>query len=97
MSIKPTQPHSVPRIQRVVSILWPSFITAGIANSLFFVVFDPFLLAEVIGITDTTRTAVYSVGFLLFWVLTALSCLLTSYFLRPCHILIRSDSSSHDK
>ena len=33
--------NSIPVIQRVVAVLWPSFITAGISTILFFTAFDP--------------------------------------------------------
>jgi len=69
-------------VKRAIWILWPSFVVAGIAEVVFFVLFDPIeleLLGEVLGVS---RLAAYSVGFLLFWMFAAASsaftCLLQS-------------------
>ena len=58
-------------------IAWPSFLVAGVAQSLFFTVFDPADLS-LFGMPLTwSRTAVYSVGFFLFWGVCAGSSALT--------------------
>lgn len=77
---------NIPMVQKIASILWPSFITAGIANSLFFVFFDPEGLLLGSGYQAVSEIAAYSIGFFLFWAVTSSSCFLTSFFLRPCHI-----------
>ena len=52
--------NAIPLVQRVIAILWPSFITAGIATILFTVTFDP----DVIFIDyDISRLGVYSICF----------------------------------
>jgi hypothetical protein len=73
-----------PRIQSVIAVLWPSFITAGVATVIFFTAFDPVDILADIGQSQMTRMYAYSVGFFLFWALTAASSLLTCYFQRPC-------------
>jgi len=70
-------------MQKVIAVLWPSFIIAGLATALFFAAFDPFDLAEVSGNPELSRIAIYSIAFLCFWVFAALSSLLTLYFDRP--------------
>ena len=71
----------IPVIQRVVAILWPSFITAGIATILFTTAFDPdVIFADY----DISRVGVYSICFFLFWLFGALTALATCYFLKPC-------------
>lgn len=75
---------SIPMVQRVVAILWPSFLTAGVATALFFTAFDPNDLTALLGYPDVTRTGAYTIGFFLFWFLTSFSCLLTCYFQKPC-------------
>ena len=77
-------PRDIPVIQRVIAVLWPSFLTAGVATALFFTVFDPLDLAALTNYPDITRTGAYSIGFFLFWLLTATTCALTCYFQRPC-------------
>lgn len=74
----------IPRIQRIIAVFWPSFLTAGAATILFFVLFDPEDLLSILGLEHGSRLAVYTIGFFLFWLLTAVSCLLTCYFQRPC-------------
>lgn len=74
----------IPVIQRVIAVLWPSFITSGIATGLFFTVFDPADLVTLSGRLEVSRMGAYSIGFFLFWLLTSSTCALTCYFQRPC-------------
>ena len=63
---------------RVLLILWPAFVMAGVLEMLVFAVVDPGSLqwfgAEPI---DWSRTAIYSVTFLIFWVVIATSAAIT--------------------
>lgn len=52
---------------QMIWILWPSFVVAGVANSLFFAVFDPHDLLPFGEPIHAGRIAVYSVGFFAFW------------------------------
>lgn len=70
-------------MQRAVVVLWPSFITAGLATVLFFTAFDPHELLVATRFAEAGRMAVYSVGFFLFWLLTAFSCWLSCFFNNP--------------
>jgi len=72
----------ITKVQKISAILWPSFIFAGAANSVFFTFLDPFKLFECTGTAPFSRIGAYSVGFLLFWLLCALSSLTTAYFLK---------------
>ena len=76
--------YDLPLVQRIASILWPSFITAGIANSFFFTFFEPDALLYAAGYSSMSNIAVYSIGFFMFWLLTSSSCVMTSYFMKPC-------------
>jgi hypothetical protein len=86
----PTQPATLPEkeelpiVQRIVSVLWPSFLTAGVATIIFFTLFDPVELSQLRGGPEISRLAGYTFGFFCFWLLTASSCALTCYFRRPC-------------
>lgn len=73
-----------PTIQRIIAVLWPSFLTAGVATILFFTAFDPQEILAGTRFAEISRLGAYSTGFFLFWFLTASSCLLTCYFQRPC-------------
>lgn len=68
--------------KRLIYILWPSFIVAGIATGAFFTLFDPTDLRLFDREITLSRTAVYSIGFFLFWLLAAGSSALTCFFQR---------------
>jgi hypothetical protein len=70
-----------PVIRRVVAILWPSFITAGIATIVFNTVFDPLVLFVDF---DISRLGAYSISFFLFWMFGVITAMATCFFLRPC-------------
>ena len=78
-------PREIPMMQKVIAVLWPSFIMAGVATIIFFTAFDPDVILMASGYPEIGRLAGYSAGFFLFWLLTASSCLLTCYFQRPCN------------
>jgi hypothetical protein len=67
-------------------ILWPSFLMAGVLEMLVFAVVDPGSLhwfgADPI---DWSRSAVYSVTFMIFWAVIALSSAITALLESPAH------------
>ncbi len=68
--------------QKLIWILWPSFIVGGIAEGLFFTAFDPldmFFFGDPI---TWSREAVYSVGFFVFWAICAASSAATCFLQR---------------
>ena len=68
--------------QRLIWILWPSFIVGGAAEAVFFTLFDPSdlsIFGESLGLS---RLAVYSVGFFLFWLFAAASSAFTCFLQR---------------
>lgn len=77
--------NEIPKIQKIIAVLWPSFLTAGLATILFFTAFDPQLLMQVSGYGHISRLGGYTIGFFMFWLLTASTCALTCYFQKPCH------------
>jgi hypothetical protein len=72
-----------PRVQVLSSVLWPSFIAAGIATVLTFSLLDPLHLDTTHGPLVHSRLAGYSAGFLLYWLVCALSSSATVYFAQP--------------
>lgn len=56
-----------------MTVLWPSFMAAAMAEGCFFSVFEPDMLSAM------PAAAVYSIGFFFFWSLCALACMLTFY------------------
>lgn len=77
--------QNIPKKQKIIAVLWPSFLTAGVATILFFTAFDPELLMAVAGYEQISRLGSYTIGFFLFWLLTSSTCVLTCYFQQPCH------------
>lgn len=62
---------------KVLLVLWPSFVVAGIAEGVFFTVIDPqelYLFGEPV---HFSRVATYSIAFLGFWLICAASSLMT--------------------
>jgi hypothetical protein len=65
--------------RRLMWVIWPAFLVAGIAEALFFTVFDPFDL-HFFGVPlDLSREAVYTMGFFGFWALGIASSALTMF------------------
>jgi hypothetical protein len=67
-------------IQKCIAVLWPSFLTAVVATGVFFSAFDPDDLFPFGADLEVSRLGVYTVGFLLFWLITAVSGIGTLYF-----------------
>jgi hypothetical protein len=88
---------SIPKIQKRIAVLWPSFLMAGLATILFFAVVDPVELAPALGLEYVDRLAAYSIGFFLFWLLTGFSSGLTCYFEKPCDEINRTMRSRNAK
>jgi hypothetical protein len=68
--------------QRLMWILWPAFLVAGIAEGITFSLFDPQDMHVFGEPVNLGRTAVYSIGFFLFWVFAAASSALTCFLQR---------------
>ena len=63
--------------RQLMWILWPAFLVAGIADGLIFSLFDPQDMHVFGEPVDLGRTAIYSIGFFLFWAFAAASSALT--------------------
>ena len=66
-------------LQRAMRILWPSFLVAAAAETVFFAFFDPgefFLFGQPL---ELSRTAIYSIGFFFFWGFAAVSSGISLY------------------
>ena len=74
---------SIPPVPRFIATLWLSFLMAGIATGAFFSVIDPIELGLCLPFPEVSRTTAYSIGFFLFWLLTASSSLLAVFFIYP--------------
>ncbi len=63
-------------------ILWPSFLMGGVAEGVFFTLFDPADLHVFGNPVELSRTAVYTLGFFMFWLFAAASSSLTCFLQR---------------
>lgn len=82
----------VPKQQKCIAILWPSFLVAIVASGLFFSAFDPDDLYPFGERADISRLGIYSIGFLLFWLVSAVSGIGTLYFAMTNCMRQRPDS-----
>ncbi len=88
--------NELPVVQQIISVMWPSFLTASAATIIFFTLFDPVELALISGGPEITRLGGYTIGFFCFWLLTSISCALTCYFRRPSPPRKHVDFAEHD-
>jgi len=64
---------------RLMWVLWPAFLAAGVAEAIFFTVFDPFDLHFFGSPLEISREAIYTMGFFGFWALGIASSALTVF------------------
>ena len=76
----------IPRTQRIITVLWLSFLMAGMATGVFFSSIDPLELKYCVSFPEVSRTGAYTVGFFLFWILTSASSLLAVFFTYPASL-----------
>ena len=64
---------------RLMWVIWPAFLVAGVAEGIFFTIFDPFELHFFGAPLDMSRQAIYTMGFFGFWALGIASSALTVF------------------
>ena len=72
--------EKIPGIQKCIAVLWPSFLTAGVATGLFFSAFAPDELTPFGVDPEISPLGIYTIGFFLFWLITAVAGIGTLYF-----------------
>lgn len=77
----PTRWMPVPA--RFGAVLWLSFLLAAVATGIFFSAIDPEELRFCVTFPEVSRTGAYTIGFFLFWLLTAASGVLAVAFTYP--------------
>lgn len=73
-------------LRLAMTLLWPSFLVAIVAEGFFFSLFDPGELFSIGGYHDLPPIAGYTIGFFFFWFFCAIASALTFYL----------DHGSHD-
>ena len=76
-------------LQRMISILWPSFLVAGVADIIFVTLFDPLELLYRGEPIFEHRIAAYTLDFFIFWLIGIASSMLTCYFQRSANEINR--------
>jgi len=75
--------------RRLMWVIWPAFAVAGVAEAVFFTVFDPFDLHFFGAPLELSRQAMYTLGFFGFWGLGIASSTLTVFLERSRSELVR--------
>ncbi|PWV64698.1 hypothetical protein [Plasticicumulans acidivorans] len=75
----------ISKVQHVASVLWPSFVLAGIGTVVLSTIFDPLAVSHCLGVEGISRTGSYSLGFFSLWSMNIASSVLTLYFRQPVH------------
>jgi hypothetical protein len=78
---------------KLIQVLWPSFLVAGIVEIIFFTVVNPqelYLLGQVV---HFSAIATYSIGFFGFWLVCAASSLATLFFQQTSDEINRTDEA----
>jgi hypothetical protein len=70
------------RSQKLIYILWPSFLVAGVAAAVFFSLFDPADLHLFGDPVAVSALSAYTAGFFLFWLFAASASALTCFLQR---------------
>ncbi len=69
--------------QAVFTVVWISFLTAAVGTMLFFALFDPADLVQLLDENlDLGRDAGYAAGFFFFWIICAACAGLTAFLVR---------------
>jgi hypothetical protein len=68
--------------QRLMWVIWPAFLVAGVATAVFFAAFDPSDLHFFGTPLELSRSAAYTAGFFGFWMLGAASSAVTVFLER---------------
>lgn len=77
-------PQAIAQVRQWGAVLWPSFLIAGVATMIFFANVDPAeLQASTYPNLLLSRKLGYTIGFFMFWGVTAWSSYLTMLLLRP--------------
>ena len=66
-------------LTKLMWIVWPAFLIAGIAETIFFALFDPFDLHVFLAPHEVSREAIYTLGFIGFWAVGIASSALTVF------------------
>lgn len=88
--------HGLGRL--LAAVLWPSFLAAALASFVFFANIDPETLrSATFPEWEIGRRLGYTIGFFMFWAVTAFSSTLTLILFTPVKAASRRKASSDDQ
>lgn len=76
---QPTRGREGGVARQLLRLLWPAFLVAGVAEAIFFAVFDPFDLHFLGAPLELSRVAIYTMGFFGFWAMGFASAALAAF------------------
>jgi hypothetical protein len=80
--------------RRLMGVVWPAFLVAGLLEMLVFAVVDPQDLHWAGQPLELSRQGIYTVAFFVFWALTLLGCALTALLAMTPQELNRPDAGA---
>lgn len=83
--------------QRILWVLWPSFMVAAVAELIVFAVIDPADLHVFGAPVEAGRMPIYTIGFFFFWALGAVASALTVFLQRSPMEVNRCPLNSEDR
>jgi hypothetical protein len=66
-------------LKKMMWILWPSFIAAGIGVGIMFTLIDPMELVVLGERVHASRTTIYSLGFFVLWAIAAMASAMSCF------------------
>ena len=66
-------------LKKMMWILWPSFIAAGIGVGIIFTLIDPMELVVLGDRVHASRTTIYSLGFFVLWAVAAMASAMSCF------------------
>jgi len=84
-------------VRRALWVIWPAFLVAAAAETVFFAVFDPFDLHFFGTPLALSREAMYTLGFFGFWGVGIVSSALTAFLERSPFEVNRCSLESPDR
>ena len=66
-------------LKKMMWILWPSFIAAGIGVGIIFTLIDPMELVVLGDRVHASRTTIYSLGFFVLWAIAAMASAMSCF------------------
>lgn len=84
-------------LQRLLWVLWPSFLVSAVAELVVFALFDPVDL-HLFGVpVEVERMPAYTIGFFFFWAITASASALTVFLQRSPFEVNRCPMDAQDR